>query len=655
MDAARNNRPFLRRRTLARLIGPLFLLAGGLASAAGPDGATGAATAQACGCGYSIINLDPEGGMAALLNEKGQAAFGSFVFGTTGFFDGERVHPLGTLPGGGSGTLIRSLNNRGVVAGYTLDASEPFSNLYAFRWTVAGGMRAIPGSLNGDAYGINDRNQAAGSQRAGGVSARAVRWDPDGRTVNLGPLPVSLSEALAINDHALAGGYADFPDGRIHATLWDPAGRLTDLGTLGGARAFTYFVNERGEAAGYSDNATNDLELGFFWSPRGGIVTIGAEGGYGRFVADLNDRGEVAGNTGLDAARAAYLWSRARGLVLLPRGDAIRTDVFDLNNRSQMVGLVERNNGDQRAVRWDGLSAPVDLNKLMVRPPAGLVLEAGAAINDAGTILAYSNAGLVMLRPGPRGTDAPVLGPVTGLPQVVSVGQEVRLNLGFVDNSRTQTHTATASWTDNCASPHPLVREAGGVGEVSFQHRFCAEGYNILTVRVTDSGGRTTEVRKDVMVNVPGSPTISGQGTLARPPGAAGARARPLHFALWAPLGGAALAKSGNAQAAAPFVGLDGPFHFRSDQVGPPARDGQTVRLEGSGRLNGRPGYRFLLEAIHGSQAQPGGDRMRVRVSHTDANGADAVDYDNGGGAAARTMGAPDRTVVERGAITLGN
>ncbi|UUZ55844.1 hypothetical protein LP419_10370 [Massilia sp. H-1] len=42
----------------------------------------------------------------------------------------------------------------------------------------------------------------------------------------------------------------------------------------------------------------------------------------------------------------------------------------------------------------------------------GLVLRAGAAINDDGAILAYSNAGLVLLRPGKRGTDAPVLGPV---------------------------------------------------------------------------------------------------------------------------------------------------------------------------------------------------------------------------------------------------
>ncbi|UUZ50362.1 hypothetical protein LP420_10965 [Massilia sp. B-10] len=43
------------------------------------------------------------------------------------------------------------------------------------------------------------------------------------------------------------------------------------------------------------------------------------------------------------------------------------------------------------------------------------MLRAGAAINDDGAILAYSNAGLVLLRPGKRGTDAPVLGPVAKL------------------------------------------------------------------------------------------------------------------------------------------------------------------------------------------------------------------------------------------------
>jgi hypothetical protein len=345
--------------------------------------------------------------------------------------------------------------------------------------------------------------------------------------------------------------------------------------------------------------------------------------------------------------------------VLLPRGSGVQTDVFDLNNRSEMVGLIERTGGGLRAVRWNGLTNPIDLNTQLCRPPAGLVLNAGAAINDAGVILAHSNAGLVLLRPGTRGTDAPVLGPIIGLPDAVNVGQDVRLTLGFVDNSRSQTHTAVARWGDNCTSPHPLVRESGGVGEVTLQHRFCTPGYFVLTVQVADSGGRTTEVSRTFVVNGPGQATISGQGTLARGLDGVGPKALPLHFALWAPVGNNPTATSNGSEAGSPFVGLYGPFQFRSDRVGTPARSGQLVRLEGTGRLNGRPGYRFLIEAIDGDRQQPAsGDHMRVRVTHTDVSGTEVVDYDNGAPAkatASPAAGTPDRTMVVDGGVTLRN
>jgi uncharacterized membrane protein len=646
----------LRKRALAGLFAPLAIVASSASGAAGQAAPT-ATAAQACtSCLYSVINLDPEGAIS-LLNENGQAAFASFVYDTHGFFDGDRVRDLGTL--GGNFTAIHGLNNRGVVVGESLDNSQPFPQIHAFSWTAAGGMRRLPKSLGASAYAINDRNQIAGAMPASGDTTRAVRWDPDGSIRNLGPLPLSLSEARTINEQGATGGYTDVADGTIHAAVWDPAGRLTDLGTLGGERAFTEFINERGEAAGYSDNATNDRELVFFWSARRGLVPIGAEGAGIRRDADLNDLGEVVGNTDIGDSSWAYLWSRSRGLVLLPRGGGVRTDVFDVNNRTEMVGLVERANGDTRAVRWNGPSNPVDLNTKLYRPPAGLVLYAASNINDAGVILAYSNAGLVMLRPGTRGTDAPVLGPVTGLPDEVSLGQDVRLSLGFVDSSASQTHKAGASWEDGCASPQPQVHESGGVGEVTLRHRFCKPGYYLLTVKVTDSGGRTTETRRYVSVNDPTAPTVSGQGTLARAPEGK-SRALPVRFALWAPVGKNPAAAASGAEAGAPCFRLSGAIQFRSGQVGMPAVSGQQVRLEGNGRLNGRPGYRFLVEAAD-SGRQAGGDRMRVRVTHTDNAGVEVVDYDNGAPVKAAALAkvsavaAADSTLVVDGGVTLHN
>jgi hypothetical protein len=609
-------------------------------------------------CIYTVINLGPEAGEAALLNERGQAAFGSFNADgiKNGFFDGERVHNIGSL--GGSYTWVQALNNHGVVTGESEDAEE-FSNILAFTWTVAGGMRALPGTSVSSARAINDRNQVVGQIPAPDVTARAVRWNADRGVMPLGPLPLSLSEGYDINQSGLSTGFADVANGDIHAMLWDRGGRQTDLGTLGGRTAFGEHINDRNEVAGESANAANDKVLGFYWSRNSGMVQINVEGGGVRLVADLNNRGEVVGDTVAGERSVAYQWTIGRGLVQLPSGSATRSDVFDINNRSEMVGAIERPAGDGgglRAVRWPALTEPVDLNLHLYRPPAGLVLEAGAAINDNGVILAHSNAGLVMLRPGTHGTDAPVLGPLVGLPDEIEVGQDLALTLGFVDHNTAQTHTASVNWSDQCASPAPVVSEARGVGEVRLRHRFCAAGFQTVKARVTDSGGQSTEVQRDILVDAPGQASLSGKGTLAAggAPAARGYRDAPLRFALWAPLGNGAANKAG---AGNPVVLFSGPFHFRSDLATAAASAGQRVHIEGTGRLNGRPGYRFVLEAYDGGGKQAAGpDHLRVRVTHVDAaSGAETVDYDNGAPANARTAVAVDRAALSSGMLKLRN
>jgi probable HAF family extracellular repeat protein len=650
----------LRRRTLAGLFVPFALMAGSMAGAAGQDDAASRSDTapSSCGCLYSVINLDPDGLAASYLNERGEAAVGSLFLGTNRFFDGERL--IDVVPTDSSYTWIRGLNNRGVVTGESVRSGGATGPVSAFVWSAARGLRTLPGSIGGTARAINDNNQVVGfvQTTAPGVR-RAVRWDPNGRIVNLGPVPLSGSEAYAINDNALAGGFADVANGDIHATLWDPAGRVTDLGTLGGGRGFIRFVNERSQAAGSSDNG-GDVEYPFFWSARDGLVTIPAPN---TVPAGLNERGEVIGFLDNPTGSTAYLWSRARGLTVLPRGTALQSNVVGLNNHSVMVGSLQRSSGDFRGVRWNGVTNPVDLTTLLYRPPAGLVVEVATAINDAGDILAYTNAGLVMLRPGTRGTDAPVLGPIAGLPDnaTFDVGQDLRLSLGFVDNSRTQTHRASVTWSDGCPSTAPQVRESGGVGEATFRHRFCTPGLHYITVLVTDSGGRRTEARKSVLVNTPGTATLSGQGTLNIGTAGSTGRSQPLRFALWAPLDNAALSRTGASSAGTPaagtpFLALSGPVQFQGEQLEALDRNGQTVRLQGSGRFNGQPGYRFLVEATDAGPQQAGtADSMRVRISHVEA-GKEVVDYDNGAAAKAASASVPvssARTQVASGGIAL--
>lgn len=616
---------------------------------------------------YTVVNLGPEPSMF-VLNKRGQAAFTtSNYFGLHSyFFDGEQTRDIGTL--GGYYSWIRALNNHGVVVGDS-ETAGPRSRVYGFRWTAANGMRALPGDSPASANDINDRGEIVGTMRAPGISARAVRWNPDGTITLLGPLPLSLSEASAINQRGYATGFAELPNGELSAALWDPAGNQSALGSLGTGRAFGKFINERKQVVGDVDGAAG-TSRGFFWSRDSGMVPIDAGGIIS--MTGLNNRGEAIGTAVVAGRIRAFYWSLGRGLVYLPLGASAGSHVHDINEHGEMVGIgydrIEAG-AIATALRWPSFAdQPIDLNTRLHRTPAGLRVRAAVAINDNGAVLADSNAGLVLLLPGRRGTDAPVLGPIIGLPDrpaAVVLGQELTLTINFVDNAAAQTHTASVVWSDGCPSAAPTVTETGGVGQVRLQHRFCAAGYGAVKVVVTDSGGRSTEVQRDVIVEAPALAALSGEGVLAG--GAAtlerGDRKVPLRFALWAPLGDApgGSVAGGAARPGAAVVVLSGPFHFRGEHVMRTVATAGRARVEGTGWLNGRDGYRFMLEAIDadsGDSGDIGGrprgavrDRLRVRVTHTDTvTGAEVVDYDNG---ASTSTALVERDIVAEGGLSL--
>lgn len=290
--------------------------------------ATAAATARAAPVEYSVVNLGPDAGNA-VLNKNGQAAYATWSSGDVnifnGFFDGKRVHVLGSL--GGAYTLVRGLNNHGVVVGESRDA---LANDRAFTWTAARGMRALPGPSLSRANTINDAGQVVGAVRADGPPqlpyTRANRWDANGTLTRLGPAPARLSEARDINESGISVGDSEvqFQDSR--AMVWDKAGKATDLGKFGGTQSTATHINASGQVLGTYYHREG-RGVGFLWSQKQGMVRIGPDSG-DQYVTALNDKGEVSGNNlviGTDQTYryTPFVWSAQRGMRPLPINGAL--------------------------------------------------------------------------------------------------------------------------------------------------------------------------------------------------------------------------------------------------------------------------------------------------------------------------------------------
>lgn len=453
---------------------------------------------------YSIINLGPDAGLT-VLNKQGQVAFSTWspdgIY--NGFFDGRRVHVLGSL--GGGYTALRGMNEQGVVVGQSQDAALGY---HAFTWTAAGGMRALPGPGATDANAINGRRQVVGMVGTPAGYARANRWNADGTLTSLGPLPARISTAWAINDSGVSVGDSEVALYDSRAMVWDAAGKATDLGTFGGSQSTAKHINAAGQVLGtyYKDQRG----IGFLWSPGSGAVRIGPDSG-DQYVTALNDNGEVTGNNVIVDGNPGYryrpfIWSAQRGMRLLPVAGALDARVNALNRLREMVGSVTRSPDDprsRRATYWKDATGPVDLNKRLYKAPAGLVLYAATAINDDGAIVAESNAGLVLLRPGRVGTPAPVLGPIAGgaADDTVRLNAAVDLTVAFVDSDAAESHAASSSVNDGCPQAAPSLRERLGAGDVSLRHTFCQAGTFTVRVKVTDRAGNASQVQRRLVVN----------------------------------------------------------------------------------------------------------------------------------------------------------
>lgn len=175
-----------------------------------------------------------------------------------------------------------------------------------------------------------------------------------------------------------------------------------------------------------------------------------------------------------------------------------------LNNRAELVGFTEQTAGDpasKRAVRWQGAGSATDLNTRLHRAPPGLVLTSAKAVNDRGMILAESNAGLVLLRPGKNQSAAPVLGPITTpAGDTFAVNSTGEFSVAFVGTDAARAYVASVAIDDGCAQTAPALRQVRGHGDVSIRHAFCKAGAFYLKVTLADAAGNSAQVQRRLVV-----------------------------------------------------------------------------------------------------------------------------------------------------------
>lgn len=244
---------------------------------------------------------------------------------------------LGYLPGCGSETHGRLINNLGQVIGSTYDCSvDAVTGLtpYSFIWDPVTGIAPLfvsgavedfsAGGILAGSIGVPNPNcTPAGPDEpfCTPTLRNAHAWDLQGRSFDIGVLPGDgYSWAVAVNDNGQVVGFSypvdEYGDqnGVVRGFLWSEATGIVDLSALLGAtHSRAVDINNSGEIlVGYTDLAGQSHYA--IWSPTAGTTQLGTQiGGLTVCFDSFSDSRIAVGNCG------SYhtIWSPTEGLRIL--------------------------------------------------------------------------------------------------------------------------------------------------------------------------------------------------------------------------------------------------------------------------------------------------------------------------------------------------
>lgn len=128
---------------------------------------------------------------------------------------------------------------------------------------------------------------------------------------------------------------------------------LKEIGTLGGSSSRASAINNMGCVVGDAETKEGEVRA-FVWRLEDGMKGIDTLGGIKSHAYDVNDHGIVVGESSTaDGTTKAFIWTRNEKIRPLDSGqESFYSVAFAINNRDQIVGTVEAENG-AHAVMWE--------------------------------------------------------------------------------------------------------------------------------------------------------------------------------------------------------------------------------------------------------------------------------------------------------------
>lgn len=331
------------------------------------------------------------------INDAGQVIIGhgEGSDGTYGLlWQNRTVTKIGGLPGCGQTSVwVLGINKHGQVVGHDGGCES------AFLWQN-GKVTKLPFQVGWD---INDAGQVVG------WIDRKEDWVDDWGRTHTGSDQRMKRRAVVWHN----GSMTELPE--LPGLLWN----------WGSSHA--YAVNNVGQILGTSGGWKSDPQEG---SIRYGATVIWRKGeidweiteltGFSADPKDINDAGQVIGNRSTDGGhtKVAVLWKNGNVEVLPNFPGGKQSYAYSINNAGQIVGEVERADGEVRAVIWENGT----VTELSTLP--GASFSTAASINNLGQIVGYHDDDAVVWA-GPGSVFAPL---APSDPGATSTGSNVAVN-----------------------------------------------------------------------------------------------------------------------------------------------------------------------------------------------------------------------------------